>query len=261
MRLVTIGLLAGAVAFSGSLLAQRGPGGGGGGGPVPGGKMPSKEEIDKWRKAQSQGGQGGQGGAGQPAGQPGKDPVQEEMDKRIGWGENGDEERVLPGQTTPEKEKDEWLEKEADKLGLEEKKARSSFLKLAKKAWDDSEKEDKRWSDVLKKVKDDAEKKAAETKKHQDKLKEIWDKSDEELKKKETLDDTKLEQWKKDSEHLRKETATDKSARQDEIRARKVEEYRKEMEKWAKGGQGGNEGPKKERKEDEEGAPEGESDK
>jgi len=229
------------MAFAGSLCAQGGAGMGKGGWPG-GGK-------------QGQGGQGGQGGApGQGGGQGGGNWEKEQIDK-IGWGEDGTEERVLPGQTVDDKAKDERLEKEADKLGLEDKKIRSAFKKYAKQGWDAAEREDKRWAGVRKPVASDEKKLADETKKHQEKLAKAWEDSDADMKKKETLNEEKLEEWKKNSADLRKETATDKSARQDEIRARKIQEIRDAATKWVKEQQGGGakEEPKekKEKKEEE----------
>ncbi|MBK9975046.1 MAG: hypothetical protein IPP14_09775 [Planctomycetes bacterium] len=250
-NLVIVGALALSLAFAGAAFAQGGGGGaggggagGGGGGGGGGGKWPgsqSKQQPQAPQPGQG-GGQGGQGGNWE----------KDQIDK-IGWGESGDEVRVLPGQTVPDKEKDERLEKEADKLGLEDKKVRANFKKGAKKAWDESEREDKRWGDIYKRLGDDAKKKEEETKKHLEKLGKIWEDSDADLKKKEILDDPKIEDWKKNSADLRKETATDKSARQDEIRARKIQEIRDAAAKWVKGQAGGSEDPKvKKEKKDEE---------
>lgn len=246
---VVAGALALSLACAGTAFAQMGGGGGGGGGGGAGagggsGKWPggpNKQQPQAPQPGQG-GGQGGQGGNWE----------KEQIDK-IGWGETGDEERVLPGQTVADKEKDERLEKEADKLGLEDKKVRANFKKGARKAWDESEREDKRWGDIYKRLGDDAKKKEEESKKHLEKLAKIWEDSDADLKKKEILDDPKIGEWKKNSADLRKETATDKSARQDEIRARKIQEIRDAAAKWAKGQAGGSEEPKvkKEKKDDE----------
>lgn len=248
-NLLILGALALTVSFAGAAFAQGG--GGPGGGMGKGGGWPG-QGGGQGRGPQGQGGQPGQGG-----GQGGGNWEKEQIDK-IGWGEDGTEERVLPGQTVEDKAKDERLEKEADKLGLEDKKVRASFKKIAKKGWDDAEREDKRWAPVRKSIATDEKKLADETKKHQEKLAKAWADSDADLKKKEVLSEEKLEEWKKNSADLRKETATDKSARQDEIRARKIQEIRDAAAKWVKdqqgGGAGSNEEPKekKEKKEDEE---------
>ncbi|MBX3474068.1 MAG: hypothetical protein KF754_06760 [Planctomycetes bacterium] len=247
-NLLTIGALALTLTFAGAAFAQGGGGGPGGGGGGGKGGWPGAGK-------QGQGGQQGQGG-GQQGGAPGQGGgnwEKEQIDK-LGWGEDGTEERVLPGQSVDDKAKDERLEKEADKLGLEDKKIRTAFKKIAKKAWDDSEREDKRWSPVRKAVASDEKKLADESKKHQEKLGKVWEDSDAEMKKKEVLDETKLEDWKKNSADLRKETATDKSARQDEIRARKIQELRETAAKWAKGQQGGGSEEPKEKKEKKEDA-------
>lgn len=216
----------------------KGKGGGGGGGPGQGGPGQGK----------GPGGPGGPGGGG-------GNWVQEQIDK-LGWGENGDEERVLPGDTVKSADKETRLEAEADKLQLEDKKLRKEFVKLAKKAWDECEKEDKRWSSARKKVADEPEKLEKEVAKHKEALDKAWKTCDYELLKKEVMVEDMLKVFQKNTEDLRKETATDKSARQDEIRARKVDAIRKQAEDWAKGqsggGTSGDNGEKKEKKEDEE---------
>lgn len=259
------------LSFSAALAAQGGgmPGGGGGRPPGAGGQGGGGQGGGNWGKGGNQGdwkkndkpGQGGPG-QGQP-GQGGGDDWMKRAIENLGWGENGDEERVLPGDTKTSQEKEDWLEVEANKLGLmdegETKKLRKEFIKLGKKAWDASEKEDKRWHAAWKKSNSNAENLAKEKEKHHTNLRKCWEDCDAELKKKEILNDEKLAEWIKDTEPMRAESATDKSVRQDEIRARKIDEYRKQAEDWRKGAAGGagagtgNESKeKKEKKEDEE---------
>ena len=239
-------LLSFTMLMGGGLYAQaKGPGGQGGAG----GKAPSKADVDNWRKQQAE---------GDKARKEGDQQRKEALD-RIGWGEDGQEERVEPGQTTPDKDKETWIKTEMTKLTITDKKQRGSFKKIALKAWRDSEAEDLRYAGDYKRVKDhkDAEAKLEEPrKKHQENLKKLWDKSDEELKKKELVDDDKLKLWQEDTKQMREKTATDKSAEQDKIRARKIEELRKQYA----GGQGGEAGePEKKAKKKEEPAKEGES--
>jgi len=123
----------------------------------------------------------------------------------------GDEADDLPepGETVNRAIKDETLEEVMDELGLEDKAKRSKFKSNVRGAWEDSEKEDKRYSVLYKKYLENSDKLEAEKRVHQDKLKKIWDESDEKLKKDEVLDEKQLEAWKKTSEELRTKTATD----------------------------------------------------
>lgn len=238
----------------------RAPGAGGGGGQGGGQGGNWGKGNDQWKKNDNPGGgQGGAQGGGQ--GQGGDDWMKRAMEN-IGWGENGDEERVLPGDSKSSADKEAWLEVEANKLGLmdegDTKKARKEFIKLGKKAWDASEKEDKRWHSAWKRTNNNAESLAKEKEKHHAALRKCWEDCDADLKKKELLNDEKLAEWIKDTEPMRAESATDKSIRQDEIRARKVGEIRKQAEDWRKansgGAVGGNEGKEKKEKKEEEGA-------
>ncbi|HRJ78097.1 MAG TPA: hypothetical protein PLF37_06235 [Planctomycetota bacterium] len=233
-------LLALVFAVGGTLYAQGGPGGGPGGGA--GGRGPGaaggrgnqgpKQPDDPNSKSRNQGPGGGQG-------QDWKKQWDDAVNA-LGWGEDGTEERVEPGQTVPDKDKEAWLETEATKLGLEEKKVRSDFKKIGLKAWRDSEGEDQKWAAIYKQNKDlkDADSKLEEPrKKHLEALKKIWDKADEDMTKKKVLSEDQLKIWQEDTKKMRSETATDKSAEQDKIRARKIDEMRKRY----LGGQGGNE--------------------
>ena len=221
--------------------------------------------------AQGMGGKGGKGGYGGKGGgnwgkggykgpnsngngQGGPEDWKKKAENEIGWGEDGTEERVEPGDTVDKDDKEKRLEEEADKLGLEDKKLRKDFIKYGKLGWDKAEKEDSRWAKKYKRVKDDEEalKKAQEE--HKEKLDEAWADADEDQLKKEILDEEQLAKFKKNTEDLRKETATDKSIRQDEIRARKLEELKKRASEWAKGGAGGGDDNEvKKEKKDEEG--------
>lgn len=245
-------------AFGGALYAQGGGGpgaGGGGGGPGAGGggwpggrnggNQGPKAPDDPNNKGKN-GGPGGQGGQGQDWKKQWDDAV-----NALGWGEDGSEERVEPGQTVPDKDKEIWLDTEATKLGLEEKKIRSDFKKLGLKAWKDSESEDQKFAQVYKIYKDlkDADKKMEEPrKKHQEALKKIWDKCDEDMTKKKVLNEDQLKTWQEDTKKMRSETATDKSAEQDKIRAKKIEEMRKQ---YLGGGDEKKEPEKKAKKKDE----------
>ncbi|MCC7510131.1 MAG: hypothetical protein IT464_12290 [Planctomycetes bacterium] len=257
-KLLWAGLVVAAFTFgiATPFAAQGAPSGGGGGGGGGGGKGGGSGYQGKGGNGyQGKGGQGGgpgQGGPGQGGG--GGNWVQEQIDK-LGWGENGDEQRVEPGDTVKSADKEARLEAEADKLQLEDKKLRKEFVKLGKKAWEDCEKEDKRWTSARKKVADEPEKLAKEVEKHKEALDKAWKVCDDDILKKEILVEDLLKLFQKNTEDLRKETATDKSVRQDEIRARKVAEIRKQAADYMKGGAGAGdneEKDKKEKKEEEE---------
>jgi hypothetical protein len=202
----------------------------------------------------------GKGGYKGPAGQPGQgggqggDDWRKKAEDEIGWGEDGTEERVLPGDTVKSDDKEKRLEEEADKLGLEDKKLRKEFIKYGKQGWEKAEKEDARWAKEHKKLKSDEKALEKGKTEHKEKLDKGWAEADESQLKKGVLDEEQLEKFKKNTEDLRKETATDKSARQDEIRARKVAEWKEQAGKWAKGGQGGGDNEVKKEKKEEEGA-------
>ena len=211
-------------------------------------------------------GQGkGQGqGQGQGKGQGGDDYMKRAMEE-IGWGEDGTEERVEPGDTVKDDAKEERLEAEADKLGLEDKKIRKDFIKYGKLGWQKAEKEDSRWSKEYKKVKDNEEALAKALVEHKEKLDKAWADADEYQIKKELLTEEQLAAFKTSTEDLRKETATDVSARQDEIRARKVAELKQRAADYMKKASGDTDGNdnevKKEKKEDAEGEEKKEEDK
>lgn len=231
-------VLAVAFAFGGALHAQGGPGGGAGagGGGWPGGRGGNQgpKAPDDPNNSGKNGGQGQGGNQGQDWKKQWEDAV-----NALGWGEDGSEVRVEPGQTVPDKDKEVWLDTEATKLGLEDKKIRSDFKKLGLKAWKDSESEDAKFAQTYKAYKDlkDADKKLEEPrKKHLEALAKIWEKSDTEMTKKKALNEEQLKTWQEDTKKMRMQTATDKSAEQDKIRARKVEELKKQWSDYAKGG-------------------------
>lgn len=143
-----------------------------------------------------------------------------------------EEELPEPGSTIARAIKDETLEKIMDELKLEDKAKRAKFKSNVRGAWEDSEKEDKRYAGVYKRYLENDDKLAAEKKVHEGKLEKIWDESDEDLTKDEVLDEGQLEAWKKTSKELREKTATDRYY---------------EAKKKA----GGEEEPKKEKKDDE----------
>jgi hypothetical protein len=247
-NLFIIAAIAVAFAFSAPLLAQGRGGGKGGygkGGYGKGGKMPSKEDIDKWRKGQNGGGGNEEGGGW----------LKKRIDE-LGWGENGDEERVEPGDTVSDDEKEARLKEEAAKLGLEDEDVIDDLVKYAKRAWEKAEREDSKLAKDYKKHKDDPEDWEKDLEDHKKELEEIWADCDEDLEKKEVIAGDTLEEFKKNTKDIRETTATMKSAEQDEIRERKIEELRKQAEDWAKGGMGtgggGDNEEKKEKKEEEE---------
>jgi hypothetical protein len=221
--------------------------------------------------AQGGGGRGpgaGKGGGGAPgAGQgrrPGQPPeLRRDRDPRrgpqrqadgdhIGWGESGTEDRILPGQVVPDADKDKRLEEEADKLELEDRRKRTAFLRHAKAAWQKTERQDRRFSSIWSRVKNDEERAAEETKKHKDELESIWKECDDRLLKDEILDEGQLRKFQESTEDLREETATEKSHRQDVIRAKREEEVRNGTE-WRRAlGRETEDGPRRERKEDDE---------
>lgn len=208
-----------------------------------GGQGPSKQDIEKWRK-------GNRGGGDQ-----GGDWLKKRINE-LGWGENGDEERVEPGDTVDNKDKDKRLEEEAEKLGLEDDKVIRDLVKYAKRAWLKAEREDSKLARAHKRYKNDEEKWEEAVKDHKEELADIWEDCDETLEKKEIIAGKVLEEFKENTKDIRETTATMKSAEQDKIRERKIEELRKQAADWAKNnGMGGSKEDndvKKEKKEDEE---------
>ncbi|MCC6465843.1 MAG: hypothetical protein IT463_10930, partial [Planctomycetes bacterium] len=71
------------------------------------------------------------------------------------------EEDVKPGETIPRAEKDGILDDIMDELGLKDAALREKFKKSVRSAWEDSEKEDKRYYGEYKKADTSEEKKAA----------------------------------------------------------------------------------------------------
>lgn len=245
-KFFVIAAIACTLAFAMPFMVQGQQGGGKGGwGGKGGNKIKGPADNNK----------AGKGGPGQDQG----DDWRKRAEEEIGWGEDGTEERIQPGDTVKDDEKEARLESEADKLGLEDKKLRKEFIKIAKAAWVKAEKEDARWSKVHTRVKKDEKALEKETTKHKEELDKAWKDGDDTLIKKEIISEEQLEAFKKNTDDLRAETATDKSLRQDEIRAQRVKELEERAAEWRKaqgGGAGGpdagNDGPTKEKKEDEE---------
>lgn len=145
----------------------------------------------------------------------------------LGWGEDGKEERVEPGDVVEDDDKDERLEAEAKKLGLEDKKIIKDFVKYAKRAWQKAEREDSKLAIDYKKHKDDADVWAKDLADHKEELAEVWADCDEDLIDKEVVTEDQLKEFKTNTKDLREITATMKSIEQDKIRERKIEELRK----------------------------------
>lgn len=225
-----------AVAFAfGAPLAAQGYGGKGGG-------------KGNWGKGKNNNG-GNQGGGN------GYDDWRKRAEEEIGWGEDGTEERIIPGQEVDDDAKEARLKEEADKLGLTDEKVVKNFIKYAKKGWEKAEREDDRWASAYKKAKSDEERLAKETAEHKEKLAEAWADADEDLLKKEVLTEEQVKTFQDNTKDLREESATDKSIRQDEIRARKMEEWKDRAKEWGKanGGASGEDNEVKKEKKDEDG--------
>lgn len=146
--------------------------------------------------------------------------------------EDGDDAVPEPGESVPRAEKDSTIDEVMDMLKLTDKTKREQFKKNVRDAWEDTEKEDKRYAPAYKRA-DTAEKKAAAKKEHDDKLKSIWEKSDAEIAKLKLLTEEQTAQWKKASEELRTKTATDihYEAKEKAEADKKAEEAKKEAEK------------------------------
>ena len=125
----------------------------------------------------------------------------EEEGPSIAGGDEG-EDLPEPGEATDKKFKEEVLDGILDELGVTDEKKRKDFHKYVTDAWEDTEKEDKRWAGVYRRYEEDAEKLGEKKKEHADKLKKIWDESDEDLTKKEVLTEEQMKRWKEASEDL-----------------------------------------------------------
>lgn len=253
--LILTGMLALITGFGLPLCAQGGvPGGAGGGGAGQGGggggagqgrgRFPGRQpDMRRERDDRRPPGQGQGGAQG-----PGRD-----QGDRIGWGESGTDERILPGQTVSEADKNTRLEAEADKLALEDRRLRRDFIKFARIAWQKSEREDRRYYAAWKRVNSDEERLAKEKEKHKEELDAAWKECDDKLLKDEILSEEQLEAFQASTADLRTETATDKSHRQDEIRARRIEEIRERANALRRPpGSGDNEDKEKKEKKEEE---------
>ncbi len=239
-------------AFAQGQGGRRWPGGRSGGVPGTGGGAGGDRGPDRdGRDGRDGRGRDGRDGRDGPDGRAGGNDIPD-----VGWGESGTEERIEPGDTVKAADKEKRLEEEADKLGIEDKKLRKTFIDRARTAWTKCEREDKRYYSAWKRVKDNEEGLAKEKEKHKAELAEAWKECDDKLVEDEVLSSELLLKFQVSTNDLRVETATDKSHKQDEIRARKLEEQRKRMEEWRKRNQPGNKDDenkeKKEKKEDEE---------
>lgn len=251
--LIVSSILALITAFGAPLCAQGGGGGGGGpgagqggGGAGQGGRRFPGRQPDMRRERDDRRAPGqGQGGGQRPGGEQGD---------RIGWGESGTEDRILPGQTVSDADKTTRLEAEADKLGLEDRRQRRDFLKFARLAWQKAEREDRRYYAAWKRVNSDEERLKQENEKHKEELEAAWKECDDKLLKNEILTEGQVKAFQTSTQDLRVETATDKSHRQDEIRAGRIEEIRERANALRRppGSDNNDDKEKKDRKEDEE---------
>lgn len=118
-------------------------------------------------------------------------------------------EDAVPGEVLPRVVKDAAIDDAMDELKLTDASKRAAFKRNVRGAWEDSEKEDKRYHGAVTKADSNAERLAEEKKVHGEKLKKIWDESDEKLTKDAVLTDEQMEAWKKLSQDLRTKTNTD----------------------------------------------------
>ncbi|MCC7510133.1 MAG: hypothetical protein IT464_12300 [Planctomycetes bacterium] len=114
-----------------------------------------------------------------------------------------------PGETVKRADKDAQIDKWMDELKLTDATLRAKFKTLARGAWEDCEKEDKRYYAALKKT-DDAEGLKKLGTEHRDNLAKTWTEADTGATKDSLLDATQLESWKKLSDSLRTGTNTDR---------------------------------------------------
>ena len=133
-----------------------------------------------------------------------------------------------PGEATEEEFKEEVLEGILDELGVTDEKQRKEFKKNVIDAWEDTEKEDKRWAGVYRRYEDDSEKLGDKKEEHTEKLAKIWEDSDEDLVKDEVLTEEQMKRWKDASEELRTKTNTDryyeaKPASEPDVKEKKAE--------------------------------------
>lgn len=182
----------------------------------------AQREVEKNRKAQQDAIKRQQKNAAKNAEEEERDAAREEREAEREARKNGEEEGPSivggaegedipePGEATDKKFKEDVLEGILDELGVTDEGKRKDFHKYVTDAWEDSEKEDKRWAGVYRRYEEDAEKLGEEKKEHAEKLKKIWDDSDEDLTKKEVLTEEQMKRWKEASEELRTKTNTDR---------------------------------------------------
>lgn len=134
----------------------------------------------------------------------------EEDGPSIIGGDTPAEDLPEPGEATDKEFKDKTLDAILDELEVVDPDKRDDFKKYARDAWEDSEKEDKRWAGVYRRYEDKPEKLGEETREHTEKLAKIWEDSDEDIVKKEVLTEEQMKRWKEASSDLRTKTNTDR---------------------------------------------------
>ncbi len=142
-----------------------------------------------------------------------KEEREQEREAKRGQGNNaGDAEEPeyvpQPGEVVEKALKEEIIDEWMDDLGLTDKAQRDKFKRNVRGAWEDNEKEDKRYAAAYKKA-TTIEKMDAEKKNHKEKLTKIWEESDAKLLKEKAVNDDQLAKWKEMSTELRTKTATD----------------------------------------------------
>lgn len=142
-----------------------------------------------------------------------RDAAQKEREARRKEGDNttGESESEAPpqpGEVVKRADKDTRIDKWMDELKLAEA-SRAKFKTIARAAWDECEKEDKRYYTALKKTDDPtALNKLADE--HKSVLKKIWEEADKQVVEGKLASDDQLTNWQKLSEELRSATNTDR---------------------------------------------------
>lgn len=143
-----------------------------------------------------------------------REAAKEEREARREQGNNnaGDAEEPeyvpQPGEVVEKALKEEIIDEWMDELAIADKAQRDKFKRNVRGAWEDNEKEDKRYAAAYKKA-STIEKMDAEKKTHKEKLTKIWEDSDAKLLKEKAVTDDQLAKWKTMSTELRTKTATD----------------------------------------------------
>lgn len=209
-RLFTVIVIATVCLFSAELVAQVGAG-------RPKNKNTYKKANEQAKKAGEQQAKQAQKKNEQEEKEAEREAAKEEREARRNGEEDGPsiiggpaEDLPEPGEATDKKTKESVIDGVMDELGITDDKKRAAFKKNVTKAWEDSEKEDKRWAGVYRRYEDDAEKLGKEKTEHAEKLKKIWDESDKDLEKDEVLTEEQMKRWKEASSELRTKTNTDR---------------------------------------------------